>query len=124
MGCCKSKSKTKAYKGSGLKMLIGFEYIGENISLDSIDFDVEYYCKDSEYMSQKFSKRGTDYGGLFVERGQLGNEWYAPVDTSKLDTGDLMMKLTAYIPTKGLVYNNRTYRTEIGICQTDVIIVE
>ena len=124
MGCCKSKSKVKAYKGSGLKMLIGFEYVGENLTLDDIDFDVEYYSKDNEYMSQKFSKRGKNYGGMFTETGQLGTEWYAPVDTSKLDTGDLMMKLTAYIPVKGQLFNDKNYRTEIGICQTDVIIVE
>ena len=123
MGCCKYRNR--AYKGSELKMLIGFEYIGENLTLDTIDFDVEYYCRGDEFMSQKFIKRGADKGGLFTESGQGGNEWYAPVDTTQLGTGDLMMKLTAYIPAQaGQIFGNDNKRTEIAICQTDVIIVE
>lgn len=124
MGCCK-KYKTKAFIGSELKMLIGFEYLGENITLNDIDFDVEFYTRGNEFMSQKFIKRASDHGELIVETGQAGTEWFAPVDTSLLGTGDLMMKLTAYIPAlAGQTFGGDNTRKEVGVCQTDVTIVE
>lgn len=105
-------------------MLIGFEYIGGDITLDNSDFDVEYYTRGNEYIAQKFEKRGSSRGSLIVEHTQTGNTWYAVVDTTELGTGDLMMKLTIYIPAPSAVPGVDNTRKEIGICQTDVIIVE
>ena len=109
----------KTYVGTELKMLLGFNYpANKDLTLDNIDFDVEFYCKEGK--SQKFFKRDNKqdgYGGLQRDR----DNWYAYVDTSITGPGVLKMKFTAYIPAGAMVGNNMT-RTEVAVCDTNVMI--
>lgn len=114
-------TKNKTWVGTELKMLVGFRYPSDTTkTLDNIDFDVEFYCQEG--MSHKFVKRGQDKGGLLKE----GSDWYAPVETTKTGAGQLMMKLTAYLPTgdPNAIYGDDTKRTEVAVCATNVIIEE
>ena len=111
----------KTYVGTELKMLLGFNYPADpkNVLLDNIDFDVEFYCKEGK--SQKFIKRGTVYngmGGLYRDK----DNWYAYVDTNITGPGILKMKLTAYIPVYGPIVGNDMTRTEVAVCDTNVMI--
>jgi hypothetical protein len=39
----------KTYIGTELKMLLGFNYpANDKLTLDDIDFDVEFYCKEGK----------------------------------------------------------------------------
>jgi hypothetical protein len=40
----------KTYVGTELKMLLGFNYPTDSktVTLDNIDFDVEFYCKEGK----------------------------------------------------------------------------
>lgn len=120
-------TKNKTWVGTELKMLIGFRYPSNlNLTLDDIDFDVEFYCQEG--MSHKFSKEGSNIGKLIKELNtSTGHyDWYAPVETTKTGAGQLMMKLTAYLPTgdPNAIYGDDTKRTEVAVCATNVIIEE
>ena len=111
----------KTYVGTELKMLLGFNYPSDkDLTLDNIDFDVEFYCKEGK--SQKFTKRnGTNYngmGGLYRDK----DNWYAYVDTNITGPGVLKMKFTAYIPVYGATVGNDMTRTEVAVCDTNVMI--
>ena len=114
----------KTYVGTELKMLLGFNYPADSktVTLDNIDFDVEFYCKEGK--SQKFVKRGVRQGGEFSNGiGGLQRDrdnWYAYVDTNITGPGMLKMKLTAYIPVYGQTVGNDMTRTEVAVCDTNV----
>ena len=120
-------AKNKTYVGTELKMHIGFDYPSDQTkTLDNIDWDVEFYCNRT---SQLFTKQGevtedcqlpgdAEHGGLIRENG----EWYAPVETTIVGSGQLKMKFTAYIPQENRQYGDDHFRTEVAICNTNVII--
>ena len=113
----------KTYVGTELKMLLGFNYPADkDLTLDNIDFDVEFYCKEGK--SQKFVKREVRQGGNFSNGiGGLQRDrdnWYAYVDTNITGPGMLKMKLTAYIPVYGQTVGNDMTRTEVAVCDTNV----
>lgn len=109
---------SETYVGTELKMLLGFNYpADENLTLDNINFDVEFYCKEGK--SQKFIKRGTVYNGLGGLQRDRDN-WYAYVDTNITGPGILKMKFTAYIPVYGQTVGNDMTRTEVAVCDTNV----
>ena len=116
----------KTYVGTELKMLLGFNYPADSktVTLDNIDFDVEFYCKEGK--SQKFVKRGVRKVGDFANgTGGLqrdSDNWYAYVDTNITGPGLLKMKFTAYIPVWGTFVGNNQTRTEVAVCDTNVMI--
>ena len=117
----------KTYVGTELKMLLGFNYpANKEVTLDLIDFDVEFYCKEGK--SQKFVKRGERKSGEFTSGiGGLQrdtNDWYAYVDTNITGPGALKMKFTAYIPVYGATVGNDMTRTEVAVCDTNVMILK
>lgn len=118
----------KTYVGTELKMLLGFNYPADSktVTLDNIDFDVEFYCKEGK--SQKFVKRGVRRDGDSTFANGMGglqrdsDNWYAYVDTNITGPGLLKMKFTAYIPVWGTFIGNNQTRTEVAVCDTNVMI--
>lgn len=103
--------KSKTYVGTELKMHIGFSYSGGGIGLSDIDFNVDFFCEPNRM--QHFEK-----GDLMVEDG----EYYAAVDTKVTGPGQLKMKMTAYIDTTPQRFGDDMRRTEVAVCDTNVII--
>lgn len=101
----------KTYVGTELKMHIGFSYPADNtITLDTLDnVIVEFFCNKNQV--QTFTKEQ-----LIREPD---GQYYAPVDTTRTGSGQLKMKMTVEIPDNAFPDG---YRTEIGICTTNVII--
>lgn len=98
---------TAVIKGTMLKMAIGFQYQGEQVTLDDIDFSTEWYTQTAKVVLRK-----EDY---IVEEG----DYYAYIDTDKVGKGFLKMRMTAYIP-DGHIEGG--IRKEIAECSTNVSI--
>lgn len=105
---------------STLKMMILWDYPSNpSITLDTIDFHVEYFTsKDTKVVLQKSELLREE---VTPESGSPYVNWYAYVVTSKLSSGELLMRLCAHIPDINAPGGIRIEYTE---CSTNVILYE
>ena len=107
-----------AGKGSQLKLLIGFEYTGQGLTLDDIDYFVEFYCWPQN--RQKILKSECTREVVQTQSGDVVN-YYAIVNTNVTGAGHLKMVMTATIPD---IAAPSGYRTEVSEPYvTNIIIV-
>ena len=108
----------KILKGTTLKMQIFWDYPSDPaISLDTVDFYVEYYTN----LKQKVTLRKSDLvrEEVVPETGDPFVNWYAYVQTTDLPTGNLMMRLHASIPDGDAPDGIKVEYTE---CSTNVVL--
>lgn len=101
-------TKQKLLKGTVLKMAVNFSYHGDTeLSLEDIDFFTEWYCSSKRLKIEKEEH--------IFEDGAC----YALVDTAKIGTGQLKMRVWAEIPDTD---SEEGARVEYAEYITDVII--
>lgn len=101
-------SKQKTLKGTVLKMAVNFECPSNNeATLEKINFFSEWYCTSKRLKIEKAQH--------VFEDGQC----YAYVDTGKIGTGALKMRIWADIPDPDSPMGIRVEYAEVS---TDVVI--
>lgn len=108
----------KTCLGTELKIHIGFEYPGEDYTLQNLDkFEATFYTDDPDRCQTFVKDIATGTNDFIVENGY----YFAPVETTLTGPGLLKMKFTAWIPT--YVYGQRdTRRKEIAVCNSNVYV--
>lgn len=100
-------------KGTTIKMQILWDYPADPaVSLDSVDFYVEYFTSPRHKITLQSSE-------LVREEGESDVRWYAYVQSSLLSAGRLMMRLHASIPDIDAPEGVKVEYTE---CTTNVVI--
>lgn len=104
-------SKVRPVKGDMLKLAIGFDYPSDkSITLDDIDFFVEYFCD----ATKKVTLQKED---LYVDSTEIPSQYYAYVDTNITGRGKLKMRMNAQLPDAGAPQGIRTEYVEV---ETDI----
>lgn len=95
---CKNGRQVRLYYlvGNVLKVQLFWEYPSDPaVSLDTIDFSVEYYTNPRSKVT--VSKEGCDREEEVVD-GRTVVNYYVYVDSNVTKAGDLMMRCMAYVP--------------------------
>ena len=83
------------YKGSEYKFSI--ELAAEGFSMDDDDFDIEVASPRNSVVGHKNAAKNTDTDVVIFKQTGAVSGWYAIVDTTNLQIGDLRVIATAYI---------------------------
>lgn len=104
------KGIQKVYLGSEIKLNIHIDPIGD-INMEDYDFEVKVYCTQAK--SVIINKEDA----IKVDE----NNYIVLVDTKNVGTGELICKVTAYIPDP---HFDDGFRTEIVCVNTKINIVK
>lgn len=108
--------KITVIQGTVEKILISFSYPAcPSLTLNDLDFSVDFTAFGSN--RPLHFEKGDLIRKLDPETGKI--DFYAPIDTSVLKFGEIMMQLTAFIPDSDF---EEGVRPEIQRCSTNVVI--
>lgn len=101
--------KQVVYIGTELKLNIHIDPIG-GMSMSEYDWEVEVYCDPQAPVCIPKSE---------AIPGEDDNNYIILIDTNKLGTGNVKLKVTAYIPDGDF---EDAFRTEVVYVNTDIVI--
>lgn len=81
--------QVRILKGTVVKMLLNWSYEGQSLTLDDVDFHVEYFTNANARMR---------VGKQFLTKDDIDGNWYLYVDTNAIGNGTLKVRVYASIP--------------------------